>query len=96
MCSLIWGKAICLRQSMKQSLCDWANMLRRWSHKRRTIVRGFAFEVHRDIQLYLVSHDIANFDELVDKAKTIKDIKVSWTEVGKQVSRQVSKRDHDS
>lgn len=58
----------------------------------------FYFDLHRDIQLYLVTHNTTNFDELVGKAKAIEEIKASQTEVGagKQVFEGASKRDHDS
>lgn len=37
----------------------------------------FRFELHCDIQLYLVTHDNVNFNNLVDKAKAIEEIKAS-------------------
>lgn len=40
----------------------------------------FHFELHHDIQLYLVTHDIVNFNELIDKVKVIKEIKASRIE----------------
>lgn len=44
-----------------------------------------------------MTHTTANFDEIVDKDKVLKEIKVSQTEVGaaKQVFGWVSKKDQD-
>lgn len=43
--------------------------------KERNCCQRFRFGLHHDIQLYLVTHDTSNFDELMDKTKSIEDIK---------------------
>lgn len=52
----------------------------------RNHYQRFLFGLHHVIQLYLVTHDTANSDKLVDKAKAIENIKAQWAE--KQVSRR--------
>lgn len=47
----------------------------------RDSCKKFHFGLYRDVQLYLVAHDTASFDKLVNKAKAIEELRAELHEL---------------
>lgn len=43
--------------------------------------KRFHFGLHHNIQIYLVAHNRANFDELVEKARAIEEIQIEALQI---------------